>query len=760
MNCYECLGWKININIALNPERTSVTLQYIFINQSNGPFYFSLLPSFQCVPLGNLRSTWITLEASLFDDHDIKKTELFSICDEVYGIREGNQCFHPLPWNPSGGAIPPKNILKIDINWVENGPKIDNMGESQQEWRVDYCLPMQKLFLPMELEGKSPDQYAVLPPEIITWKIFYPAGVHVNGASFDKSFSPSYNVKPYINNRQGPNNSIIEFNVEPTSPKIKGRSFSDHLFTLVSQLSVPLDLAKEVFSNAEKKVRDHTKSVCVAAIDLRGSSKMADIQKDLPDPTLFTSNFHERTISRFPHSLYREQPLFLLMKKVVGDMLILIAPAKKTNDLFREVVNFTTELLDDGFEFRAGFHVDQATDTGKFLSSYTDFGTDFLGPAINYGVKVGDDKQNEGVRITEPVLELIDDSIKSVFNIDSIEPIDARQDLKIFQMTPKAPESIVTTKSLEPFSDRLIDRIIDKNTRICVGLDPDLSRFPKKLLEGYEISTSAKTKRTNTYHTNISKCILEFNKRVIDSVCEYAAAIKPQSAHYERYGYHGIKALRDTAIYAKQKGLLVILDAKRNDIGKTAKKYAMAYLGPDSGETCASIPFDAITVNPYLGIDGVQPFLEVCAENKKGIFILVKTSNPSSADFQDLIVNGEKETLAEHVAKRVQEWGGDSVGKHSYSSIGAVVGATHPENIKLLREIMPSVIFLMPGYGAQGATAKDIINSFDDKGFGAIISSSSAINYAFPPEADEFERYIREKAEEMRDDINSIIKNS
>jgi len=201
-------------------------------------------------------------------------------------------------------------------------------------------------------------------------------------------------------------------------------------------------------------------------------------------------------------------------------------------------------------------------------------------------------------------------------------------------------------------------------------------------------------------------------------------------------------------------------------LGKTAKKYAMAYLGPDSGETCASVPFDAITVNPYLGIDGVQPFLEVCAENKKGIFILVKTSNPSSADFQDLIVIGkdwgysEKKTLAEHVAKRVQEWGGDSVGKHSYSSIGAVVGATHPENIKLLREIMPSVIFLMPGYGAQGATAKDIIDSFDDKGFGAIISSSSAINYAFPPEADDFERYIREKAEEMRDDINSIIKNS
>lgn len=740
----------------LTSEETSVSLQYKFINQSEtNEFYFSLLPSFQCVPLGAIKYDWITIEANLWEN-DKLKSALFSIRDEIQGVRKTNHCFIPIPWVPAGGAIPAKNVLKLDINWIEHAPIIKSKGESDQEWRKNYCLPMRRLFLPLELKGNSSDIYIVHPPEEIDWQVTYPAGIHIKDTSFE-SFEPNYKIKPYINHSSDTSNPIIEFKVDPNSRKIGGRSFIDHEFTLVSRLSVPIDISFDVLNNAEQKVRDHTTTVCVAAIDLRGSSKMADKQKDLPDPTVFTSNFHKKTMDAFPHSLHRAEPLFLLMKKVIGDMIILIAPVKKTNDLFQAVIAFVESLTNEGFEFRCGFHVDQATDTGRFLNSYSEFGTDFLGPGINYAVKVGDDKTNEGIRVTKSVLDNLAESTKNPFEFKPIDPIQANPDLKIYQITQKPTATLISPTVYEHFSDRLNNRILQNNTRICVGLDPDLSRFPKTLISKYRISKQLTQNINNSHCVNISKCIIEFNKRVIDSVCEHSAAVKPQSAYYERYGYYGIKALYETAIYAKQKGLIVILDAKRNDIDRTAKKYAIAYLGSDTGENCASIPFDAITVNPYLGFDGIKPFLEVCEENKKGIFVLVKTSNPSSSDFQDLLLDGEKVSLAQKVAKYVNEWGKSSIGKHGYSSIGAVVGATHPDSIKTLRKIMSSSIFLMPGYGTQGATAEDIVDSFNKKGLGALISSSSAINYAFPPEADDFEEYINAQAEKMKNDINKVI---
>lgn len=756
MDFHEDLAWEISVNLTLNIEKTSVALQYTFINQSDSnKLYFSLLPSFQGVSLSAIKNDWITIDAKLWENDKLKSV-LFSIRDKIQGLRIANECFIPIPWLPAGGGIPPKNVLKLDINWVEHGPIIDNKGESDQEWRIHYCLPIRRLFLPLELKGASSDIYLVNPPEDIKWQISYPTGIHVKNVYFE-SFKPDYVVKPYVNSPSGTSNPIIEFRVEPSSKKIDKCSFSDHIFTLVSQLSVPIDISQDVLTIAEQKVREHTTEVCVAAVDLRGSSKMADQQKDLPDPTLFTSKFHKRTMVEFPYSLYRAEPLYLLMKKVIGDMLILIAPVEKTNDLFQAVIAFMQGLVDEGFEFRAGFHVDQATDTGKFLNSYFEFGTDFLGPGINYAVKVGDDKINEGIRITKSVLERLVDSTKNLFEFEAIDPISAKPNLKIYQTIQKPTASLVSTSPDEYFSDRLINRILQNKTRICVGLDPDLSRFPKTLIDKYGISEQPGQIINERYYENLSKCIIEFNKRAIDSVCEYAAAVKPQSAYYERYGHYGIKALHETAIYAKQKGLIVILDAKRNDIDRTAKKYAIAYLGSDTGENCASIPFDAITVNSYLGFDGIKPFLEVCEENKKGIFILVKTSNPSCVDFQDLILDSEKITLAQKVAEHVNEWGNDSIGQHQYSSIGAVVGATHPESIKIFRKIMPSSIFLMPGYGAQGATAEDIVDSFDENGLGAIISSSSAINYAFPPEEDDFEKYIGAKAKEMRNDINRVL---
>ncbi|MBQ2099595.1 MAG: orotidine-5'-phosphate decarboxylase, partial [Lachnospiraceae bacterium] len=227
--------------------------------------------------------------------------------------------------------------------------------------------------------------------------------------------------------------------------------------------------------------------------------------------------------------------------------------------------------------------------------------------------------------------------------------------------------------------------------------------------------------------------VWRFNKEIIDCVCDLVPAVKPQIAMYEQFGIPGLIAFKKTVDYCKEKGLVVIGDIKRGDIGSTSEAYAVGHLGKVSVGANAFYGFDEdfVTVNPYLGSDGVKPFIKVCKEEKKGIFVLVKTSNPSSGEFQDRLV-GEK-PLYELVGEQVRAWGEECMGD-SYSYVGAVVGATYPEQGKLLRKVMPKTFILVPGYGAQGGKGADLVHFFNEDGLGAIINSSRGIIAAFQQE--------------------------
>jgi orotidine-5'-phosphate decarboxylase len=297
------------------------------------------------------------------------------------------------------------------------------------------------------------------------------------------------------------------------------------------------------------------------------------------------------------------------------------------------------------------------------------------------------------------------------------------------------------------FSDKLVNKIIEKNNPSIVGLDPKLEYVPDFI----------KNKAFKEYGVNYkgaSEAILEFNRKIIDSVCDIVPAVKPQSAYYEMYGREGLEVLGKTIAYAAENGLLVILDAKRNDIGSTAEAYSSAYLGrvrlcensvskgyaenpaeAVSYEILAPTSFnvDAITVNPYLGYDGIKPFLDDCKLYGKGIFILVKTSNKTSSQIQDIMTEKGK-YIYETVAEYVDEWGKSCMGSCGYSSIGAVVGATYPEQSGILRKIMKNSIFLVPGYGAQGGSAADVVPCFNKDGLGAIINASRSIMCAYRSE--------------------------
>jgi orotidine-5'-phosphate decarboxylase len=293
------------------------------------------------------------------------------------------------------------------------------------------------------------------------------------------------------------------------------------------------------------------------------------------------------------------------------------------------------------------------------------------------------------------------------------------------------------------FIDNLIDAIQRKNSNICIGLDPHQDLLPPYLLEIAKNSNSSK-------EVAISMAICNFNKKIIDYIADLAIAVKPQIAFYEELGASGMIALKETIKYAKEKELIVILDAKRNDIGSTVKAYARAYFSKDSYNT------DALTINPYLGIDGVKPFLE---EQTKGAFVLVRTSNPSAVDIQDLkLLDGIK--LYEKIGELVSYWGSDLIGSYSYSNLGAVIGATYPTELKKLREIMPHTYFLIPGYGAQGGEAKDVIEGLNNDGLGAIINSSRSIIFAYKERdysEEEFAMAARDAACEMRDNINKLL---
>lgn len=298
----------------------------------------------------------------------------------------------------------------------------------------------------------------------------------------------------------------------------------------------------------------------------------------------------------------------------------------------------------------------------------------------------------------------------------------------------------------------LLEKIRQKNCPVVAGLDPLLSYVPEYIRE----------KSFKEYGPSLqgaAEAIFDFNRELIDGLYDIIPAVKPQSAYYELYGPVGVSVLKRTIDYAKSKGLYVIADIKRNDIGSTAEAYAKAYLGSTDigGGEISAFGVDAATVNGYLGTDGIEPFLKECRKGKM-IFVLVKTSNPSSGELQDLKV-GDR-TIYEIMAQRVETWGKTAPGEEKYTQVGAVVGATYPEQMKTLREQMPNTFFLVPGYGAQGATAKDIAFAFDEKGEGAVINSSRGIMCAYKKGYGEkdFVKAARDEAVNMREAILQEIK--
>lgn len=303
--------------------------------------------------------------------------------------------------------------------------------------------------------------------------------------------------------------------------------------------------------------------------------------------------------------------------------------------------------------------------------------------------------------------------------------------------------------AIRHFADRLIKAIQQKGTPICVGLDPRLEQIPAFIKE-------EKIAKKNRSFEAAAEAILDFNKGIIDAVYDVVPAVKPQFAFYLQYGFSGIWAFEETCKYAREKGLIVIADAKCNDIGSTAEAYARAFLGEVDlfGGKIAPMDCDAVTVNPYLGYDGIKPFIEICKKRGKGIFVLVKTSNPSSGDLQDRITE-DKLRNYELMAHFLESWGADEIGKSGYTSIGAVVAATYPDEAARLRKLMPHVYFLVPGFGAQGGTAADVKACFNKDGLGALINSSRDIIFAWQRERSErnFGAAAREAVLKMKKEL-------
>jgi orotidine-5'-phosphate decarboxylase len=274
------------------------------------------------------------------------------------------------------------------------------------------------------------------------------------------------------------------------------------------------------------------------------------------------------------------------------------------------------------------------------------------------------------------------------------------------------------------FSDRLNDAIRAKGNPICVGLDPRFDQLPKTIRE-QAIAQHGHTAKA------VAQAFLTFNQALIDALAEVVPVCKPQIAFYEEFGYEGLRAYAETIRYAKDKGLLVISDAKRGDIGATAVAYARAHLGGESiNGVNVGFDADALTVNPYMGRDTLEPYLEVGASGGRGIFVLVKTSNAGSGDIQDLVLKDDR-PVRDHVAEMVQTLGARYCGRCGLSDVGAVVGATFPDQARELRRAMPDTFFLIPGYGAQGATAADAVAGFRSDGAGAIINNSRGLIFAF-----------------------------
>lgn len=306
--------------------------------------------------------------------------------------------------------------------------------------------------------------------------------------------------------------------------------------------------------------------------------------------------------------------------------------------------------------------------------------------------------------------------------------------------------------------NRLVEKIKKTGAPIVVGLDPMLKYVPG------HIQKKAFSELGETLE-GAAEAIWQYNKEIIDNVYDLIPAVKPQIAMYEQFGIPGLATFKKTVDYCKEKGLVVIGDIKRGDIGSTSEAYAVGHLGKVQvgSHSYSGFDEDFVTVNPYLGSDGVKPFIKVCQEEKKGIFVLVKTSNPSSGEFQDRqLADAEQRPLYEIVGEQVAKWGQEHMGE-SYSYIGAVVGATYPEQGKILRKLMPKSYILVPGYGAQGGKGADLVHFFNEDGLGAIINSSRGIIAAYQQEkyasygAEHFGEASRAAVLDMRADIMGAL---
>ena len=295
-------------------------------------------------------------------------------------------------------------------------------------------------------------------------------------------------------------------------------------------------------------------------------------------------------------------------------------------------------------------------------------------------------------------------------------------------------------------TDRLIEAIIDKQNPTCVGLDTLFDYLPDEMKAGV------------TNFDGVAERVFDFNKKLIDTLYDIIPSVKVQIAYYEMYGVAGMKAYEETLKYASEKGLVVIADAKRNDIGSTAACYAKTFLGETQvNEVKAkAFPSDYVTVNGYLGTDGIAPFVDECVKNEKGIFVLVKTSNPSGAEIQNVILeNGVP--MYEHMGVLVEKWGESTVGEYGYSAVGAVVGATHPTEAARLRKVLPHTFFLIPGYGAQGGNAEMLKSCFGANGLGGVVNNSRGILCAYKKLGGTYYEAARQATVAMQQDLASVI---
>ena len=302
---------------------------------------------------------------------------------------------------------------------------------------------------------------------------------------------------------------------------------------------------------------------------------------------------------------------------------------------------------------------------------------------------------------------------------------------------------------------QLVQKIQKTTAPICVGLDPMLGYIPSHIVQ-------KAFKEFGETLEGAAEAVWQFNKEIVDNTYDLIPSVKPQIAMYEQFGIEGLKIYARTVEYCQKMGLLVIGDVKRGDIGSTSSAYAVGHLGrvKVGSNVCSGFNTDFITINPYLGTDGVKPFVDVCNDEDRGLFVLVKTSNPSSGEFQDRLIDGRP--LYELVAEKVVEWGESSM-DGAYSNVGAVVGATYPEMSRILRKLMPNTYFLVPGYGAQGGTAKDLAHCFNEDGLGAVVNSSRGIIAAYKQEKyskfgpEHFAEASRQAVIDMIADINSVL---